>query len=271
MTGWTPAFAFASVAFLGAFAAGIAPRYLSITKTRYWPATTAIAAGLLLASAMVIVIPEGFEVLFLSHETGSIPHSERFLGLPPVLASGLAILGGFMLMLGLEARGISHEIDGHRQTVRLLSLGLGIHALTDGLALGASVATNLMAITLPILAAVTIHKLPVAFGLGAFLWSERNTAEGRPMRSLLAFSLATPVGLILTFLFLRHLSHEWIGLMLLFSGGTFLYVAAVDVLGRIRKEHAASDLFRWISIGVVWVILALIGFQMLGFEAEFHS
>ncbi len=270
MTGWTPAFVFAFVAFLGAFAAGIAPRYLPMTKTRYWPATTAIAAGLLLASAMVIVIPEGFEVLFLSHEAGAVPHSDRFLGLPPVLASGLAILGGFMLMLGLEARGISHEIDEHQQTVRLLSLGLGIHAMTDGLALGASVATNLMAITLPILAAVTIHKLPVAFGLGTFLWSERNTG-GRPMRSLLAFSLATPAGLILTFLFLRHLSHEWIGLMLLFSGGTFLYVAAVDVLGRIRKEQTATELFRWISIGVALVILALIGFQLLGLEAEFHG
>ncbi len=272
MTGWSFAFALALVAFLGTFFAGFLPRFLPATRKETWSAILAVAAGLLLASAMVIVIPEGFEVLFLMHTPGTVPHSDTFLGLPVVLASGLAILGGFFLMLGLEAKGYGHDVeDAHGHTVKMLSLGLGLHALTDGLALGASVATGLMTISLPILAAVMVHKIPVAFGLGAFLWQGSAKQDSHPLQTLLLFSLATPVGLVITFLFLRQLSHEWIGLMLLFSGGTFLYVATVEVLSRIRRQQPGLVLFRRVGIGVIMVVLSLIVFQLSGLDAEFHG
>jgi len=271
MTGWTYALTLALVSFVGAFAAGFVPRVLPTAKKELWPATMAVAAGLLLASALVIVIPEGFEVLFLSHNPGAIPHSDTFLGLPPVLASGLAILGGFLLMLGLEARGYGHDFeDAQQPTLKILSVGLVLHALTDGLALGASVTTGMITISLPILAAVMVHKVPVAFGLGTFLWHKSARQEGDPMRILLIFSLATPLGLLLTFLFLRRLSHEWIGLMLLFSGGTFLYVATIEVLARIRQQQPGMVLFRRVGTGVVLVVVSLIVFQLIGFEHEIH-
>ncbi|WP_022949075.1 ZIP family metal transporter [Methylohalobius crimeensis] len=278
MSGWTTAFSIALTAFLGAMAAGLAPRYLPAGKPGLWSATTAIAAGLLLASAMVIVIPEGFEVLFLVHPPQTIPHADSFLGLPKVLASGLAILAGFLLMLGLESGGMGHEFSqannseaNGQNPINMLALGLGLHALTDGLALGASVATGLLAITLPILAAIMVHKIPIAFGLGTFLWQNGKREEHDSLRLLIWFSLATPAGLLITFLFLRHLPHEWIGLILLFSGGTFFYVAAVDVLGRVRRQQQGMRLFRRVGLGAILVIAALILFQLLGFEAEFHS
>lgn len=271
MAGWTTALFIAVGAFLGALTAGFAPRYLPTKKPELWPAITAFAAGLLLASAMVIVIPEGFEVLFLTHPKTTLPHADTFLGLPPVLASGLAILGGFLLMFGLETKGIGHEVPKNQHTLRFLSLGLGLHALTDGLALGASTATGSLAITLPILAAIIVHKIPVALSLGTFLWQGKASENINPVRYLILFSLATPLGLLTTFLFLRHLPHEWIGLLLLFSGGTFLYVATVDVLARIRLEQPGIGLFWRVSIGVASVVSALILLQMLGFEAEFQT
>ncbi|HHJ39246.1 MAG: hypothetical protein AXA67_11965 [Methylothermaceae bacteria B42] len=271
MSGWFAAFAIASVAFLGALAAGFVPRYLPTAKPSLWTMVSAVAAGLLLASAMVIVIPEGFEVLFLSHESGQQLHSDSFLGLPPVLASGLAILGGFLLMLGLETFGLGHEMPEEQGTVQILSIGLGLHALTDGLAIGASLATGLLALTLPILAAVMVHKIPVAFGLGVFLWQKEGDVHINPLRTLLLFSAATPMGLLITFLFLRQLPHEWIGLMLLLSGGTFLYVATVDVLSKIKKEQSGKVLLQRVGAGAILVIASLIIFQMLGLEAEFHG
>lgn len=269
MTGWASAFIIATVAFLGALAAGMAPRYLPALKADHWPATTAIAAGLLLTSAMVIVIPEGFEVLFLSHGAEA-PHTETFLGLPPVLASGLAILGGFLFLLWLESRGLGHDIDAPTAPTQILSWGLALHAFTDGLALGTSIATGLVTITLPVLGAVMLHKIPVAFGLGAFLWRDLRS-PGYALRQLLIFSAATPAGLLLTFLLLRQVSHEWIGLLLLFSGGTFLYVAAVDVLSHIRQDQPPPILFRRILIGVALVVGILILMHASGFEAEFHG
>ncbi len=269
MPAWITALTIAFAAFAATLAAGIAPRRLPALRSMPWSATTAVAAGLLLASAMVIVIPEGFEVLFLEHARGAVPHADRFLGLPPVLASGLAILAGFLLMLVLETHGIAHEFDEETRTSTLLLLGLGIHALTDGLALGASAATGVMAITLPILLAVMVHKIPVAFGFGVFVWQGR---AANPMRRILIFSLATPTGLLVTFLFLRQLAHEWIGLILLFSGGTFLYVATIDVLPRVRQHHRTdATLFRRVGLGALLVVITLILFHHFGFEEPFHD
>lgn len=269
MPGWTAAFAIALITFLGALIAGLLPRYLPAARSDFAAATTAVAAGLLLASALVIVIPEGFEVLFLSRPS-AVSDPDTFFGLPKALASGLAILTGFLLMLGLESKGVGHELPHMHNPIRTLSVGLGLHALTDGLALGASVATELLVITLPILVAVMVHKVPVAFSLGTFLWQQRQAKGLYPLRILLLFSLATPSGLLITFLFLRHLPHVWIGLMLLFSGGTFLYVAAVDVLGQVRREQAGMRLFLRVGLGVILLVTALILLQVLGFETEFH-
>ncbi len=269
MSGWIAALVVAVTAFLGAFLAGVIPRYFYKPLAGTWVSVTAVAAGLLLASAMVIVIPEGFEVLFLEHARGAVPHADRFLGLPPILAAGLAILAGFLLMLVLETHGIAHELDEETRTATLLLLGLGIHALTDGLALGASAATGVMAITLPILLAVMVHKIPVAFGLGVFVW--RGQAAN-PLGRILIFSLATPAGLLVTFLFLRHLAHEWIGLILLFSGGTFLYVATIDVLPRVRQHHRADARLFWrVGLGALLVVITLILFHHFGFEEATHG
>lgn len=270
MPGWIAALAIALITFLGALTAGLLPRYLSVGRSDFEATTTAVAAGLLLASALVIVIPEGFEVLFLSHPS-AVSYPDTFFGLPKVLASGLAILTGFLLMLGLESKGMGHELPHRQSPIRMLSVGLGLHALTDGIALGASVATELLVITLPILAAVMVHKVPVAFTLGTFLWQKRQAKGLHPFRILLLFSLATPSGLLITFLFLRHLPYAWISLMLLFSGGTFLYVAAVDVLGRVLQEQAGMRLFSRVGLGVILLIIALILLQVLGFEAELHG
>lgn len=271
MSGWTTAAVIALVTFAGVLATGLAPRFLTLGRTRHGGAWSAVAAGLLLASALVIVIPEGFEVLFLQHAPGALPHTDKFLGLPPVLASGLAIWLGFTLMLGLETRGMSHEIHQPDNPVAMLSIGLGLHAVSDGLALGASVATGLLALTLPILAAVLIHKIPVAFSLGVFLWRGQENHRLDPLRYLVLFSLATPLGLLVTFLFLRHLPHEWIGLMLLFSGGTFLYVATVDILARLQKNQPGSATFWRVVMGMAVVIVSLILFDRMGLETEFHG
>ncbi len=270
MPGWIAASAIALITFLGALTAGLLPRYLPAQRSDFEAATTAVAAGLLLASALVIVIPEGFEVLFPTCPS-AVSHPDTLFGLPKALACGLAILTGFLLMLGLESKGMRHELAHAQSPIGILSIGLGFHALTDGLALGAGVATELLTITLPILVAVMVHKVPVAFSLGTFLWQPRPARNRHPFCILLLFSLATPVGVLITFLFLRHLPHAWIGLMLLFSGGTFLYVAAVDVLGRVRREQAGMRLFFRVGLGVILLVGVLILVQVLGFKAEFHS
>jgi len=110
--------------------------------------------------------------------------------------------------------------------------GLVIHAAADGIALGASSSnTNLSFI---IFLALLIHKAPASFGLTSVLLKQglsTRAARGH----LLIFSLAAPVGALLTFTFAHTVgvgfgndeagTRWWTGMLLLFSAGTFLYVA----------------------------------------------
>lgn len=107
--------------------------------------------------------------------------------------------------------------------------GLVIHAAADGIALGASSSnTNLSFI---IFLALLIHKAPASFGLTSVLLKQglsTRAARGH----LLIFSLAAPVGALLTFTFAHTVGvgfgHDeagtrwWTGMLLLFSAGTFL-------------------------------------------------
>ena len=113
------------------------------------------------------------------------------------------------------------------------TLGLVIHAAADGIALGAS--SSQPSLSFIIFLAVMIHKAPAAFGLTSVLLKQglgKRTARVH----LLAFSFAAPLGALGTWFVIRILGAGgvgfggeeslkfWTGVLLLFSGGTFLSV-----------------------------------------------
>ncbi|KAJ6090478.1 hypothetical protein N7486_009293 [Penicillium sp. IBT 16267x] len=109
--------------------------------------------------------------------------------------------------------------------------GLVIHAAADGIALGASSSDT--GLSFIIFLAIMVHKAPASFGLTSILL--KQGLSSRTARAhLLIFSLAAPVGALATFLFVHMVGSSnsdetgslWrTGMLLLFSGGTFLYVA----------------------------------------------
>jgi len=114
------------------------------------------------------------------------------------------------------------------------TIGLVIHAAADGIALGASSTATNSGLSFVIFFAIMIHKAPAAFGLTSVLIKQglsKRAARGH----LVLFSLAAPVGAILTWILAKVLgggrTHSaqtttwWTGMLLLFSAGTFLYVA----------------------------------------------
>ena len=112
------------------------------------------------------------------------------------------------------------------------TLGLCIHAAADGIALGASSSSTLTtSLSLIIFVAIMVHKAPAAFGLTSVLLKQglgKRTARAH----LVVFSLAAPVGAVATWVIVRALGGGgdtepalmkwWTGVLLLFSGGTFL-------------------------------------------------
>ena len=111
------------------------------------------------------------------------------------------------------------------------TLGLVIHAAADGIALGASATQP--ALSFVVFAAILVHKAPAAFGLTTVLLKQ-GLGKRQARAHLLAFSLAAPAGALGTWMVLRilgsggagdgrgHSMAWWTGVILLFSGGTFL-------------------------------------------------
>ncbi|OAV89318.1 hypothetical protein PTTG_07425 [Puccinia triticina 1-1 BBBD Race 1] len=133
-------------------------------------------------------------------------------------------------------------------------IGLLTHSVADGIALGASSSQATtdgaggtgkgLSLALIIFLAIMVHKAPAAFGMVMVLLAE-GLAPSAVRKILAAFSLAAPVGAMTTWAALtlvhrlaappstpppgttagRDLSQWWIGVTLLFSAGTFLFVA----------------------------------------------
>ncbi|CAG8918215.1 unnamed protein product [Penicillium salamii] len=122
----------------------------------------------------------------------------------------------------------NHSRRGHSFAT---TTGLVIHAAADGIALGASSSDT--GLSFIIFLAIMVHKAPASFGLTSILL--KQGLSSRTARAhLLVFSLAAPLGALATFLFVQMMGSSsadeagtlWrTGMLLLFSGGTFLYVA----------------------------------------------
>ena len=130
------------------------------------------------------------------------------------------------------------------------TIGLVIHAAADGIALGASSTATNSGLSFVIFFAIMIHKAPAAFGLTAVLVKQglsKRAARGH----LVLFSLAAPAGAIFTWLLVSILgggrTHDaattrwWTGMLLLFSAGTFLYVAMHSMQDTSASHHATMN------------------------------
>ena len=211
---------------------------------------------------------EEIEELISTHGHEEESHDDHASG----LLMGGAIMAGFLLMFVLEGSGIGHAVHEehhdhehghghghvhHAAAGGLLVFGLTLHAATDGVAIGAAAATGDFALTVTVLLAVLIHKGPAAFSLGVFSAHEREDRKDS-IRDVVIFSLATPVMIIIAGLALAELETHMIGLAMLFSAGTFLYVATVDTLPDIHNPETGKKAMIHVLIGVAILVVLLL-------------
>ncbi|CAE6528223.1 unnamed protein product [Rhizoctonia solani] len=129
-----------------------------------------------------------------------------------------------------------------------ITLGLVIHSMADGLALGASARSGQHALEAIVFLAIIVHKggfefslldprtnemlavAPTALALCTALMPHLPRQSIR--RHITAFALTSPLAALMTYFLVEFLGEHdslarWTGIALLFSGGTFLYVATV--------------------------------------------
>lgn len=122
-----------------------------------------------------------------------------------------------------------------------------VHAAADGIALGAAATTNQTDVEIIVFLAIMLHKAPAAFGLTTFLLHE-GLERARVKRHLLIFSVSAPALALSTFAFLHTSGNgdgkmdtlHATGIAMLFSAGTFLYVATVHVLPEVVSAKGGS-------------------------------
>jgi len=207
-------------------------------------------------------------------------HDEHSSG----LLLGGAVLAGFMMMFILEGAGIGHAVHEehhdhgddhghdhvhHSNSGWMLVLGLTLHSATDGLAIGAAAATGSIALTATVALAVLIHKAPAAFSLGVFSMHERDERNDT-IKDVVIFSLATPVMMLLAYYALADLESRIIGLAMLFSAGTFLYIATVDTLPDIHNPDTGKRAVMYVMVGVTILTLLLILANTVGLLEHVH-
>ena len=200
------------------------------------------------------------------------------------LLLGGAVLAGFMMMFVLEGAGIGHAVHEehhnhgddhghdhvhHSNSGWMLVLGLTLHSATDGLAIGAAAATGSIALTATVALAVLIHKAPAAFSLGVFSMHEREERNDT-IKDVVIFSLATPVMMLLAYYALADLESHLIGLAMLFSAGTFLYVATVDTLPDIHNPETGKRAVMHVLIGVSILTFLLVAADAAGLLEHGH-
>ena len=117
--------------------------------------------------------------------------------------------------------------------------------------------------------AVLVHKVPAAFSVGLFSMHERSERSDS-IRDVVMFSIATPIMILLTFYLLGDVSGLMLGLAILFSGGTFLYVATVDVLPEVHHSATGKTALIQVITGALIMVAILWILHTTGMAAHSH-
>jgi len=206
------------ILFLGAMAGGMLAWAVEVNRSNM-RIMLAFSGAFMLGLSFFHVLPESYKLL-----------NER---------AGIWVLVGFMTQIILEvlSKGMEH---GHAHALHdraipvSLYIGLGLHALLEGLPFGGQHAHQHHSLLIGVL----IHKLPVAFILGTVL---RGAGIGllRGSLAMAGFAVMAPLGGVIT----RFMEDGLIqadrlqGVVLAMLVGVFLHIATT-IIFESDKGHA---------------------------------
>jgi len=219
-------------------------------------ALISFAAGTLLGVTIFAILPESF-------------------GACPWWAVLLALITGYALFFLISkhvhhvcpACAASHfDADATRhfsEIATALIVALAIHSMTDGLALGIQgEAPATGATKWSLFLALCIHKVPEGLALGSLLIGagfSRISALGW----VAAVEATTLLGGVIGYFFLTEISTLWLGLIMAYVGGGFVYLAIHAVLGEMLK-HGKKLVLTSFALGVALIAVLNVGLRMIG-------
>ncbi|XP_057319005.1 zinc transporter ZIP9 [Microplitis mediator] len=238
----------AVVMLVGSYVAGSLPLVMNLSEDKL-QLVSVLGAGLLVGTALAVIIPEGIRALFSgagsaeghTPTTGHDGTVDAATDLHSMI--GISLILGFVFMLLVDQ--CSTRRSGGKEKSVTATIGLVVHAAADGVALGAAATTSQADVEVIVFLAIMLHKAPAAFGLVSFLLHE-GVDRKKIGRHLLVFSLSAPCLALVTYFGIGKEGKETLsnvnatGLAMLFSAGTFLYVATVHVLPELMTRNSNS-------------------------------
>lgn len=260
---------------IGSYVAGslLLTTKLSNHKMRLF---NALGAGLLIGTSLIVVIPEGIETIYHStNDRTTVKRSQQ--GNEHHTVIGLALIIGFALMFLIDQVSSLHmtspnsdynelntvgghhdEEEGTTTSIAVLSMtptvGLVVHAAADGVALGTSVTHPQLSMV--VFMAIMLHKAPASFASTSVLLAS-GFSHTSIRKHLFIFASAAPLSALLTYVVLLFSTaassaalEYWTGALLVFSGGTFLYVA-MHALQEAVHHGKSKDTLAAILVGML--------------------
>ena len=227
------------------FATPLAVAFLPLARRKIGDRTIhvmlGLSAGLLLGIVFLDILPESF---------ASLGENE-----PTLLASGL--FAGFFVLFLVEYFLLHGEGEGHhfgrteRKPFGAVALGaLVFHGTLDGFVIPLGFELGGAAGTVIVLA-IALHQIPdsiaaVSVALGAGYDRRQST------RFVLVSAADTPIGIVLGLLFVG-VGTAFLPFALAFAAGSFLFVAAVDLIPELQHRGRSSLVAGMIFAGFVLV------------------
>lgn len=212
----------------------------------------ALAVGALLGDAFFHLLPEAFE------ETEN------------TAITSFLILTGLLLFFWLEKllhwhhghhgdiSEIEHEDAGVKPLGKLILFSDGLHNFLDGLVIGASYLVS-MEIGIATTIAVVLHEIPQEIGdFGVLLHA--GYSKGKAILYNFISALLAVVG-VLVVIVVGESAANFIGWVLPFAAGTFIYIAAADLVPELHKQRGSNTALEFVAIligiGAMYVLLFL--------------
>lgn len=176
------------------------------------------------------------------------------------LAAGWALLISFLLFMGVEqfvhSRSCLHYGECKVGVIGTMAfVALFIHSLVDGLAIAAGLRAS-PELGLATAAAVIAHEVPE--GITSVSLFRAAGYTGRLTFGLAsAVAFATPAGAFAAWHWTAGVTDPVLAMLLAFAAGSFIYVAAADILPRLHEEQDVPA-FLYLMLGVMAPVMVLL-------------
>jgi ZIP family zinc transporter/zinc and cadmium transporter len=215
-------------------------------SVKYSHFVNSFAAGALITIALIHLIPESVELVDNA-----------------LLIVFIAFISFYLLETALVFHSGSaiHAVDScsresHSKGPVIFS-GLFLHSLIDGFIIAVSFEVSLE-LGLFTAAGVILHELPE--GITTFALLVRSVKKSSAIVLSVAVALATPVGAAIALGPLNGLTEMGLGTMMAVAGGSFLYIAASDLIPETHEKAAFQNAaFLLVGAGLFYFISLVFG------------